>query len=77
MCDYCTNGSLQIGKIPIVDMDIDMGMLGKAKYEMFIRHYDTGSFFIASLDNYGYGGQTINTKHRIQYCPMCGASLEE
>ena len=77
MCDYCSNGSLRFGKIPIVDMDIDMGMIGKSKLEMFIKHYDTGSYLIAAMDSYGYGGQTIKTRQKIMYCPICGASLEE
>lgn len=77
MCDYCANGRLQTGKIPIVDFDIDIGVLGKSKFEMFIRHYDTGSFFISSFDSYGYGGQTIKASQKIMYCPICGASLED
>ena len=77
MCDYCSNGSLRSGKIPIVDMDIDIGMFGKSKFEMFIRHYDTGSYLYAAMDNYGYGGHTVKASQKIMYCPICGASLED
>ena len=77
MCEYCSNGKYRSGKMPIVDMDLDLGILGKSRLAMYIRTLKTGATLDAVMDNYGYSGETATTNQRILYCPMCGIPLTD
>ncbi len=77
MCDYCRDGALRSGKIPVIDVNLDMGILGKSLLAMYIVGRSQGVFLDLSMDSYGVGGRTVRKAQKIYYCPFCGNALEE
>ncbi len=77
MCNYCNNLEIPFKKIPVLDVDLDLGILGKSRMSLFIRNRRPCSFLKLSIDNYGIGGETVTNLATINYCPMCGEKITE
>ncbi len=75
MCDYCNSIYSMVAKIPIIDCEINLGDIGKAKLGAYIKSSDFGTFIDMAIDNYGYGASTIRRTAEIFYCPKCGRKL--
>lgn len=73
MCEYCTNNTHRL--FPIIETEIDYGVLGKSTMAMAVRYLEDTAFLTLSLDNYGLGGQTVKKIRQIDFCPMCGAAV--
>ena len=79
MCDYCINllSPIKTAKLPILDAELDMGALGKAKMSMYIKQYERGTYLDLNIDNYGLGGRTVRKLCSLDYCPKCGAKISD
>lgn len=74
-CPYCKSSNSTRGDIPIMDADIDMGILGRAHECIYITRKSDGCFLDLNFNTYGIGSQTIHTFQEISYCPACGTKL--
>ena len=74
MCMYC---DAVFDKIPVIDCDLDLGILGKAVMSFNVEQHKNVSFLILTLNNYGLGGRTCSQYYPIKYCPMCGRELNK
>ena len=72
MCKYCEN---TFDKIPVIDCDVDFGMLGKSKLSLYVEEHKNVTDLAIYMDNYGFGGRTFSQLHYLHFCPMCGRKL--
>lgn len=77
MCDYCNSSNNLTAKIPILDVDLDCGILGKARVGAFIKNYNNVSYIDMTMNSYGLGGRTVSKLTAINFCPMCGRQMME
>ena len=74
MCKYC---DMTHDKIPVIDCDMDLGVLGNTVMSFYIEVHKNVSFLVMTINNYGLGGRTYSQYYPIDYCPMCGRELNK
>lgn len=79
MCKYCQPDRQKIvnDQIPLIDYDLNMGILGHSKICLYIYSKREGSFLKLQFDSYGMHGGSDKILGTINFCPMCGRSLQK
>ncbi len=75
MCDFCNGISSIPSRIPLIDMDISFGILGKSRLAIYTRNLEHGSYLDLYIDSYGVGAETVERLKKIHCCPVCGQQL--